>query len=265
MGRAAPAHPPRLHPPRAPIPPMISPRSAPQRRPRRVGRCSRRRPLPGRRRTVLRRPGRSSSAASGTPPPSIPRSAPPGTSGSWPATGGRRDNGVAREFEVALQSALDPYSSTKIFLTFENEEVGVEEGYIYWTGLPGRLRVDVGKFRQQLGDLNRWHLHALPETEYPLVYQRFLAPEGLAGVGLSLYTGAARFAAGGDPRGLAPGHHRRERPAATPAATSRRCSSGCRTSGSSTARPTPSSASPAPAATTTTRISGAGCWGSISA
>ena len=102
--------------------------------------------------------------------------------------GRQRDNGVAREFEVALQSALDPYSSTKIYLTLEDEEVGIEEGYIYWTGLPGRLRVDVGKFRQQLGDFNRWHLHALPETEYPLVYQRFLSPEGLAGVGLSLYT-----------------------------------------------------------------------------
>jgi hypothetical protein len=100
----------------------------------------------------------------------------------------QRDNGVAREFEVALQSALDPYSNTKIFVTLEDEEVGIEEGYIYWTGLPGRLRVDVGKFRQQLGDLNRWHLHALPETEYPLVYQRFLGEEGLTGIGLSLYT-----------------------------------------------------------------------------
>ncbi|MGH7513059.1 MAG: hypothetical protein ACREOQ_09065, partial [Gemmatimonadales bacterium] len=102
--------------------------------------------------------------------------------------GRQEDNGVAREFEVALQSALDPYSNTKIILTFEDGDVGVEEGYIYWTGLPGRLRVDVGKIRQQLGDLNRWHLHALPETEYPLVYQRFLGPEGLSGVGLSLYT-----------------------------------------------------------------------------
>ncbi len=111
--------------------------------------------------------------------------------------GRQRDNGVAREFEVGLQSALDPYSSTKIFLTFENEAVGVEEGYIYWTGLPGRLRVDVGKFREQLGDLNRWHLHALPETEYPLVYQRFLAPEGLTGIGLSLYTALPVSLAGG--------------------------------------------------------------------
>jgi hypothetical protein len=97
-------------------------------------------------------------------------------------------NGFAREFEFAFQSALDPYSNTKIFLAAEEEGVSVEEGYIYWTGLPGQLRLDLGKFRQQVGDLNRWHSHALPETEYPLVYQRFLSEEGLAGVGLSLYT-----------------------------------------------------------------------------
>jgi hypothetical protein len=102
--------------------------------------------------------------------------------------GRQKDNAVAREFEFAFQSALDPYSNTKIFMTFEDEGVGIEEGYIYWTGLPGRVRLDVGKFRQQVGDLNRWHLHALPETEYPLVYQRFFSEEGLAGIGLSLYT-----------------------------------------------------------------------------
>ena len=102
--------------------------------------------------------------------------------------GRQEDNAVAREFEFAFQSALDPYSNTKIFMTFEDEEVGIEEGYLYWTGLPGRLRLDVGKYRQQVGDLNRWHLHALPETEYPLVYQRFFSEEGLTGIGLSLYT-----------------------------------------------------------------------------
>ena len=52
-------------------------------------------------------------------------------------TRGRSTNAVAHEFEFAFQSALDPYSSTKIFMTFEEEEVGIEEGYIYWTGLPG--------------------------------------------------------------------------------------------------------------------------------
>ena len=78
-----------------------------------------------------------------------------------------RDNAVAREFEFSFQSALDPFSKTKIFLTFENEEVGIEEGYIYWSGLPGRIRADLGKFRQQIGDLNRWHLHALPGNRVP--------------------------------------------------------------------------------------------------
>jgi len=109
----------------------------------------------------------------------------------------QQDNGVAREFEIAFQSTLDPYSTAKVFLAFEDEEVGVEEGYLTWTGLPGRVRLDVGRMRQSLGDLNRWHLHALPESEYPLVYQRYLGPEGLAGVGASLYTALPLSLAGG--------------------------------------------------------------------
>ena len=108
-----------------------------------------------------------------------------------------RDNAIAREFEFSFQSDLDPFSKTKIYMTFENEEVGIEEGYIYWSGLPGRIRADVGKFRQSIGDLNRWHLHALPETEYPLVYQRYLGEEGLSGIGVSLYTALPVSLAGG--------------------------------------------------------------------
>lgn len=96
--------------------------------------------------------------------------------------------GDAHEFEVALQSTLDPYSNAKVIMTFANQEVGIEEGYLYYTGLPGRIRADLGLFRQQIGDLNRWHLHALPESEYPLVYQRYLNEDGLSGAGLSLYT-----------------------------------------------------------------------------
>ena len=109
----------------------------------------------------------------------------------------QRDNAELREVEVSFQSALDPYSTAKIFLTFSEDEIGVEEGYLYWVGLPGRIRVDAGKIRQQLGDLNRWHAHALPESQYPLVYQRFLGEEGLAGVGVSLYTTLPLSIAGG--------------------------------------------------------------------
>jgi hypothetical protein len=109
----------------------------------------------------------------------------------------QEETAIPREIEFSFQSALDPFTKTKIFLTFEEEELGIEEGYIYWPGLPGHLRLDLGKIRQQIGDLNRWHLHALPETEYPLVYQRFLGEDGLGGVGVSLYTPLPISLAGG--------------------------------------------------------------------
>ena len=99
----------------------------------------------------------------------------------------QRENFDPREFEVGFQSPLDPYSNTKIFVSFENGEVSIEEGYAYWTGLPGHIRFDIGKFRQQFGELNRWHLHALPETEYPLALRTYLGGDGLAGAGISLY------------------------------------------------------------------------------
>ena len=92
-----------------------------------------------------------------------------------------------RETELSFQSALDPFSVTKIFMGVGENDISLEEAYVYWTGLPGHFRVDVGKFRQQVGELNRWHTHALPEGEYPLVLQRFLGEDGLAQTGLSLY------------------------------------------------------------------------------
>lgn len=102
-------------------------------------------------------------------------------------SGVQRDNFVPREFEIGFQSALDPYSHTKIFVSVEDGVASLEEGYAYWTGMPGRIRLDVGRFRQQFGELNRWHLHAVPETEYPLVITSYLGEDGLAGTGLSVY------------------------------------------------------------------------------
>lgn len=97
------------------------------------------------------------------------------------------ENFVTREFEAGFQSALDPFATAKVFVSFGPEGVDVEEGYAYLTALPGHLRLDVGKFRQQVGELNRWHLHAVPEDEYPLVIRRYAGDEGLAATGASLY------------------------------------------------------------------------------
>lgn len=92
-----------------------------------------------------------------------------------------------REFEFSFQSALDPFSYTKIFVAASDAGVEIEEGYVYWAGLPGHFRLDLGKFRQPLGELNRWHAHALPEGDLPLVHRLYLGEEGLAGTGASLY------------------------------------------------------------------------------
>ena len=101
---------------------------------------------------------------------------------------GPQENGVdIREFEFSFQSALDPYASTKIFVAFEGGEIDIEEGYVFWSGIPGGFRVDLGRIRQQIGELNRWHSHALPEAEYPLVIREYFGEEGLIGNGLSVY------------------------------------------------------------------------------
>jgi len=97
------------------------------------------------------------------------------------------DNFVPREFEVGFQSALDPFSTAKVFISAGPEGFDLEEGYAFLTSLPAHTRLDVGKFRQQVGELNRWHLHALPEDEYPLVIRRYTSEEGLAATGVSFY------------------------------------------------------------------------------
>ena len=126
--------------------------------------------------------------------------------GNWvsPAEGEDEVSATPREFEFSFQSALDPYTRTKVFVTHEQdfeiagfpEEEGeeghgegvveIEEGYLYWVGLPARLGLKLGKFRQEIGLYNRWHTHALFEVERPLATQIFLGEDGLLQTGASL-------------------------------------------------------------------------------
>lgn len=101
--------------------------------------------------------------------------------------GPQRDNVDLREFAVQLQAPLDPFSHAVFAIAVGEEGFSFEEGYGYWTGLPGGLRLDLGRFRQQIGELNRWHLHALPEGDYPLVLRDLFGDDGLVGNGASLY------------------------------------------------------------------------------
>jgi len=102
------------------------------------------------------------------------------------ATNRGREDFNGREFELNVQSALDPYSLTKWTLSFSPDQgVDIEEGYVSYTGLPSGLTLTAGKFRQEFGALNRWHLHALPQIDYPLALQSYFGEEGLAQTGLS--------------------------------------------------------------------------------
>ena len=69
--------------------------------------------------------------------------------------GPQDDNVDIREFAFSFQAPLDPYTNTKIFASFGEHHAEIEEAYVYWTGLPGGLRLDLGRFRQQAGELNR--------------------------------------------------------------------------------------------------------------
>ena len=111
-----------------------------------------------------------------------------------------------RHFELDFQSYLDPYTRMKVVFGYEgahsvwgyhdhdhvedgeeHEQGGfeLEEGYLSWINLPGNTALTVGKKRQQFGVLNRWHMHALPQTDFPWVLQESFGAHGLSGTGVS--------------------------------------------------------------------------------
>lgn len=116
------------------------------------------------------------------------------------------NNFIPREFEFALQSSLDPFSRAKVFLTAEEDGgrvevfqdgsddegdggvlLAVEEAFVEWVSLPGGFGVKAGRFYQQLGQLNRWHSHALPFQGRSLPHLVFVGEEALIQDGVSVH------------------------------------------------------------------------------
>ncbi|MGB3562512.1 MAG: hypothetical protein WBH85_15050 [Thermoanaerobaculia bacterium] len=99
--------------------------------------------------------------------------------------GGESGEFTIDEVELDIQAALDPFSRMRLTFAYEGEGVEIEEGYVVYGSLPGAMAIMAGKFRQRFGTLNRQHLHALPQSEYPLAIQTYFGEEGLAQTGLS--------------------------------------------------------------------------------
>ena len=91
------------------------------------------------------------------------------------------------ESEVALQAILDPYARADFFISFGEHGVDLEEGYLTFTSLPGRLSLRAGKMRAAFGKVNTLHNHVLPWVDRPLVMQNFTGgEEGINDAGFSL-------------------------------------------------------------------------------
>jgi hypothetical protein len=91
------------------------------------------------------------------------------------------------ETEAGFQAIIDPYARADVFLSFSEQGVNLEEGYLTFTALPAGLQLKVGKMRAAFGKVNTMHNHVLPWTDRPLVTQNLVAGEdGISDAGLSL-------------------------------------------------------------------------------
>ncbi len=72
------------------------------------------------------------------------------------------------ESEISFQAVVDPYARADLFLSFTNDGVEVEEGYVTFLTLPWQTQAKAGKFFVQFGKVNTLHLHVLPWVDEPL-------------------------------------------------------------------------------------------------
>ena len=91
------------------------------------------------------------------------------------------------ESELGVQAIIDPYARADVFISFGEEGVNVEEGYVTFTSLPAGLLFKVGKMRADFGKVNTIHNHALSFIDRPLVSNNLVGGEdGIDDAGFSL-------------------------------------------------------------------------------
>src|SRR5712664_720786 len=91
------------------------------------------------------------------------------------------------ESELGVQAIIDPYARADFFVSFGEQGVNVEEGFLTFTELPGGFLTKVGKMRAAFGKVNGLHNHVLPWTDRPLVIQNLVGGEdGINDAGISV-------------------------------------------------------------------------------
>src|SRR5437016_1023128 len=91
------------------------------------------------------------------------------------------------ESEIGLQAIVDPYARADFFISFGEQGVNVEEGFITFTALPKGFVAKAGKMRAAFGKVNTLHNHVLPWVDRPLVNQNLVGGEdGINDAGFSV-------------------------------------------------------------------------------
>jgi len=98
----------------------------------------------------------------------------------------KRTDAEIRGLELNFQSYLDPFSYMKATAHISDAGVDVEEVYFTRFSAVAGANLDIGRFRQQFGVVNRWHEDALDQVHYPMAIQRIFGDEGLNQTGASL-------------------------------------------------------------------------------
>jgi hypothetical protein len=91
------------------------------------------------------------------------------------------------ESEIGVQAILDPYARADFFLSFGEDGVNLEEGYITFTSLPAGFIVKAGKMRSAFGKVNTLHNHVLSWIDRPLATYNLVGGEdGIDDAGVSI-------------------------------------------------------------------------------
>ena len=97
----------------------------------------------------------------------------------------------ARNLEIALDGAVDPYFEGFVNLVFKLDNQGetaveAEEAYMQSTSLPDGFQVRAGQFFAPFGRINAQHPHVWDFVDAPLAAGRLMGSDGLRGIGAQI-------------------------------------------------------------------------------
>ena len=103
-----------------------------------------------------------------------------------PTLNGGKSDFIFRGLGLHFESYIDPYTRLKAAVPINSEGAELGEAYITNFSFAKSINLTVGKFRQNFGTINRWHKHALDQTDFPLALRKIYGDGGLNQTGLSL-------------------------------------------------------------------------------